>query len=439
MKISKLVMFAGAALSVGSVAMAQSADLDRAYASELMTDAAVRTSALGAAPAGMTIGSGVNTLRVGGSVHARYNLSIRDEDTAFNGGSDPKSFTHGFNLPRTSIFLAGNVGVEGLSYKIQGAFSDLDSSSSDGFNLEDAFINYDYGNGFSIRGGQFKFAFNRNVSLDNEALLVPDQYSSAALFFSQGRSQGIQGTYATDQFRVLFGFSDGFNQANTNYNAASESDVALNLRGEWQATGAPNWAIWDYDTSFRSQADMALLIGAAIQYQSSGETGAAGGVTAPDQDSFSYTIDATLKDGGWHVAGAFLGRHVSPNVGDDIDDFGAYIQGGVFLADQWELIGRVDGIWADNASSEDFYSLTLGVNHYLVPDSHAAIVYLAGTYAFTHTSGGEAPVAPGDTSSPTSFTNGGFSNLNLTNGSQFFLGQADDGEFGFAVGAQVRF
>jgi hypothetical protein len=427
MKISKLVMFAGAALSVASVAMAQTADQDRAYASELMTDAAVRTSALGAAPAGLTIGSGVNTLRIGGSVHARYNINVRDKDSV--GGTNPKSFTHGFNDPRTSLFFAGNVGTEGLSYKIQGAFSDLGDSSSDGFGLEDAFINYDYGNGFSVRGGQFKFAFNRNTSLDNETLLIPNQYSSAASFFSQGRSQGIQGTYASDQFRVLFGFNDGFNQSNTNFNAASESDAAVNLRGEWQATGAPNWAIWDTDTSFRSQPDMALLIGAGLQYQTSGETGAVGGATVPDQDSISYTIDATLKDAGWHVSAAFLGRHVTPDVGSDVDDFGAYLQAGVFLADQWELFGRFDAIWADNASSDDFYTLAVGVNHYLVPESHAAVIYVVANYAFTHTAGAEAPVPSA----------GGFSNLSLTDGSQGFLGQADDGEFGISAGAQLRF
>src|ERR1051325_10419460 len=224
-----LVFVAGAALSIGAQALAQNANLDqsRAYANELVADAGTRASLLqggvgGAATYAGTFsiadGSGNNRLNFGGTEIFRYNASFRDKSTQ----GDQNDTTIGFNMPVTRLRFWGNVWDKALTYKIQGDFGGFGGDNGS-FELQDAWAQYAWDNGFSLKWGQFKLPIIREVNVEDEFQLGADR-SVTSYVFSQGYSQGIQFNYAADAFRIAGGFSDGINTGNTDFNSPAEAD-----------------------------------------------------------------------------------------------------------------------------------------------------------------------------------------------------------------------
>lgn len=369
-----LVLLAGAALSIGAPALAQNANLDkdRAYAAELVTDAGTRASLLqgGGGGAGhdgggfnISDGSGNNQLYIGGAAQFRYQMNFRD-DTAVGNNDD---FTHGFTNNNVRLWTWGHVWSKDLTYKIG-----LHHDETDGWSLEDAWGEYAFENGVAVRWGQFKAPVFREENIDSERQLGTDR-SNANDVFSQGYSQAVALSYTSDSFRVVGAFGDGGNTANTDFNSSAEADYALTARVDFKIAGS-DWNRFNDFTSFRSQDD-AGLIGAAIHWQDTGETG---GTTSPSEQTLLYTIDASWEGQGWNVFGAFLGASSDTDGGAETDDFGAVIQGGVFVSDQVELFGRWDAIFWDSDtvdgngdSIDDNHFFTVGANYYISPESHA--------------------------------------------------------------------
>ena len=344
-----LVFVAGAALSIGAQALAQNATLDqsRAYANELVSDAGSRASLLQGSPNNNTTyagtfsiadGSGNNRLNFGGTEQFRYNLSSRSSDTQ----GDQNDMTLGFNMPVTRLRFWGNVWDKALTFKIQGDFGG-NGGDTGTFQLQDAWAQYAWDNGFSVKWGQFKLPVFKEVNVEDEFQLAMDR-SVTSQAFSQGYSQGIQAAYSADAFRIAGGFSDGLNTANTDFNSAAEADWALNVRGDWKVMGA-DWERFNQFTSWRSAPDNALDIGAAAEYQSGGNTGFTANsghdIGAPS------TFDGSFEGQGWNVFAAGYGNHVEPSGGTKLDNYGAVVQGGIFVADQFEIFGRVDAIFFD--------------------------------------------------------------------------------------------
>jgi hypothetical protein len=112
------------------------------------------------------------------------------------------------------------------------------------------------------------------------------------------------------------------------------------------------------------------MVGGALHWQSGGDT-----VATSDTDLWMATIDGTMEGAGWNVYAAGIYRNIDPNPGSEVKDMGFLIQGGFFVAPQWELFGRYDITMPDDdrtGSEQDFSTITLGVNHYVVPESHVA-------------------------------------------------------------------
>lgn len=393
-KISKMVLIAGAALSVASPVLAQNADQTRAYAAELKSDAAGRSSLQGSGGAqGLTItdGTGNFSLRVGALLQFRYTANFRSDGTnvdipAPNFISSDDDFTHGFSRPRTTLRFSGNAGAPELSYYIQGNFDENQAS----FNLEDAYAAWTWDNGFSAIFGQWKVPVVKEWAMDEGRMLSASR-SIVGTYFGQGitgRTQGILGAYKTDSFRLGVSFNDGANTANTQYNNAAEADWALTGRADVKLAG--DWSQADEFSSFRNR-DFAAFIGGGIHWQESGSTGdgndaaPAPGVNAASPSTLVYTLDAQVAGSGWGAYAAFIGRNSDLDVAgqDDIDDYGIMLQGSVFLADQWELFGRWDWLMFDKNNNnfvvapdeldpDDLHYLTLGVNYFVFPESQVA-------------------------------------------------------------------
>lgn len=298
-------------------------------------------------------------LNMGGQIQFRYNATFRD-----NPGPGPNDDTTvGFNTRRTKLEFAGHI-YENWNFKVVGAFS----RSTGAFDLEDAIMGYKFDNGLVVTWGQFKLPTLREESISSKYQLAADR-SVANEVFNQDRSQGVQISWQGEQVRLAAAVSDGLRTVNTAYNAANEADVALTARGELRF-GDASWKKFDDFTSFRG-GEQGGLVGASLHWQSAGDTNPS---TANSTDTFLYTVDASYEGGGWNLYGAFIGRTVDTSGGASFDDFGAVVQGGVFVTDQTELFGRWDAVFPDDnrTNGQDFHTLTFGANHYIIPDSHAA-------------------------------------------------------------------
>lgn len=394
----RLGLIVGAAASLSS-AMAQTAlDQSRAYQNELFSDSAQRVSQQGA---------GAFSVDVGGYTQVRLSLNARDDASLDN------DIAWGFSNARSRINFGGNVFSEDWGYFVQLGFGDdtevrapvagqasqASSGPSDSWVFEDAYGTYKIGNGWDMKVGQFKMPFLREELVgDTDQLAVDRSITNSA--FTQARSQGLQLGYSSDSFRFFGAISDGLRTANTDYVSSAEADFAFTARGEFMWAGA--WSQAEGFTSWQNSAFFGM-VGAAAHYQTGGGTfnTAAGGVgpgnppsDPADVDLFGLTADVTVKGNGWNAFGAFIWTSTdggNPGVANvaypgtgtpggpgasSMDDIGLVLQGGIFVAPQWELFGRFDIIMPDSSRTtprdDDFSSLAFGVNYYISPDSQAA-------------------------------------------------------------------
>jgi hypothetical protein len=361
-----LVLLAGAAMGLTGAAFAgqnawssQNADEVRALVAEMMNDAQTRSSLL---QSGGTAGhdgkfflgsaDGNFRLEVGGQIQFRYIANFRDDNEAVIG--DDNDSTLGFQTRRTKMWFQGHIFDPNLYYKIQAAF-DRDGG---GFALEDAYVGYKFENGLDVRWGQFKAPFLREELVSSTRQLAVER-SNVNEFFNQNRSQGIQVAWSGEQFRAFGMFSDGFNSQNTDFNA-DPADFALTGRVEFLAMG--DWKQFDDFTSFRGSSN-GLMIGAALHWETDSEE-----IPLGTDDFFAYTIDASWESDGWNLYGAFVGASIDNDGGADSDPWGFVLQGGVFVAEDWELFARYD--YTDGDQVDEFSEITFGVNYYI--HKHAA-------------------------------------------------------------------
>ena len=352
-------------LSAGAAAGDGGAALER----ELLSDAGARASFQSGATAGhdgkffLASPDGAFRLNVGGLVQFRYNMNFRDTT------APDEDFTNGFNTRRTKLIFDGSVYDE-IDFYIQAAFA----SSGGTMTLDQAYATHKFENGMAVRWGQFKLPFLHEESTSDKYQLAAER-SLVNKVFTQDYSQGVQLSYEGDQFRVLGAVSDGFSSLNTAYYSPAEADFAVTARAEMRL-GDASWKNFSDYTSFRG-GPTGALVGAAVHWETFGSTGNTdtfAGTPATGMDMLSYTVDASYEGGGWNLAGAFVGRTIDPDGGTSMDDFGALVQGGVFVAEQAELFARWDAIFPDSsyAAGNDFNTVTFGGNYYFFPGSHAA-------------------------------------------------------------------
>jgi hypothetical protein len=423
----RFVLLAGAALSLGGVNAAlgqeQQTDEVRAVVAEMLADAQNRSSLLAGGSGGhdgafyLADDQGNFRLNINGQIQFRYLLNFRDENSVDD------DFESGFQTRRTKLAFSGHVINPNWTYKVEGAF-DRDGGA---FNLEDAFVQYNFGNGFRAKWGQFKLPFMREELVSSRYQLAVER-SMMNEFFNQDRSQGMELRYEANDWRVAAAFSDGFNSDNTDYLSMAEADWALTGRFEYKFAG--DWKDFE-DFTAKPQQQFSALLGAAVHYQQSENTNNPADV---DTNYLSYTVDLSFEGDSWNIFGAFVGNNVDMRgpVGvpepDDSDNFGFVIQGGYRFSQNTELFARWDAILLDEdtvASGDDnFNFLTVGVNQYI--SGHAAKATVDFVYAFEDTSNLAA----------TSQTLFGSSVPNTGTG---ILGDMEDGEIAIRLQFQLLF
>lgn len=306
-------------------------------------------------------------LEASAQIQFRYDLNLRDGDSAALNDPDD-DLTAGFSLRRTRVTLAGRVS-ESVKGTVQFEFS---RSTGEGV-LNEAYADWAVSEGLGLRIGQKKVHFLRETTVGSKRQLAPEA-SVMDSVFGQDDSQMVEASFGGDRWRGWVAFSDGFDSRNTSFSSSDDADYALTGRAEVRF-GRAGFKRFDQFTSFRG-ADAGGLLGAAVHWQSTGDTNP----SAPEPtELLTATADFSWLGDGWNAAVIGVWRKTDDGT-DRFDDFGALAQAGVFVSGRCELFGRWDAVFPDDARGaavDDFHTITVGVNHYIIPESHAAKLTLA--------------------------------------------------------------
>jgi len=422
MKNSKTIfVLAGAAVGFNSLAALAaepvSRDEVRAIVSEMLADAETRSSLLaGGGDAGydknffMASADGNYRLNISGYTQFQYIMNFRSTSNTITSYTD--EFNSGFAMRQAKIRLSGNVVNPDLTFAIEGQFGSGDYYDwwngevfgNGSFTLDDAYVNYNVGNGWSVRGGQYKSYFLKEEN-NADVYTMSSQRGMVNAAFGQGRVQGIGAKYKGENWWVGADITDGFRTQNTDYTSFNEADFAITGRFEYRFAGTDD-QLKDY-TSMPGDA-MGAMIGAAVHFQLANNDS---DYFSADANYLSWTVDGQIEGSGLSLFGAIVGGHTffnSASSNPDLSDFGFTVQGAWRFAANDEIFLRYDGILLDdnrwtsgtNTVSPSYFSfLTFGYNHYFA--GHAAkltidcILSLNRTGALTDDYSRIVPTGPG--------------------------------------------
>ena len=350
---------------------AKRADEIRALVYDVLADADTRSSLL---QDGLTAGWNKNfflgsadgnfLLKVQGQLQARFVYNTQDN-------SPDDDHRWGFENRRTKLIFSGNVIDPSWQYRIQS------SASRDGgsFGLQDAFIAKAFGDHWTLRIGQFKPPFMREELVSSARQLAVER-SLVNEEFNQGRSQGVELAYSSDQFKAAMMLNEGFDRDNTSA-LTEDTEFAITARAEALLAGS-----WGQFKDFTSWADetTAVMIGAAVHYERD-EFGTGDGLfvdadgdglddTANDDEleTLAFTADLSLEFGSANAFAAVVYRDLDSD-SVDAEQLGVVVQGGVFLTNEWEIFARYEWGDLDRAGVDDLSVITFGVNRFW--DKHA--------------------------------------------------------------------
>jgi len=349
---SKAALAALLVSSAGAMAGSDSLRLSRSY--ELANSAAEYSSVLNE--------TNLSDVKVSVQIQARYQFNSRDDASTTLALPDDDT-TMGFSMRRAKIGISGNV-TDNIKASVKFGFSRSTGAAA----LEDANATWKINDDVSIKVGQFKSAVLREENMSSSKQLASDR-SGVNETFNQDFSQGIELQFGGDAWRAKVGFNDGFNTDNTAFNAAAEADYGVSARAEL-LVGDATWDQFKQFTSFRG-SNAGGMIGAAIHMESRGDTNPS---FTPTTDMTTGTVDFSWVDDGWNFFAAGVWRSMDTGA-VEFDDYGVVAQGGFFVSDQNEIFARYDAVLPDDdrgATGDEFNSVTVGWNHYMVPESHAA-------------------------------------------------------------------
>ncbi|MDG2021629.1 MAG: hypothetical protein P8J59_06740 [Phycisphaerales bacterium] len=275
-------------------------------------------------------------LEVGGMVQARYMYShIRKGFTADTpqpgqefAAEDDVTSRKGWDIPHARLDFRGHVFGPDTRFRVQGEFSNQRpdafqlysnppvavapeyGAANGNFQLLDAYIIQELGNGFAVRVGQFKLPFDRGWEVPIAYQLTGER-DTVAVHMGLGRSQGVELAWGSDSVRVRGAFSDGANDrlfsgfafsttqpANSPY-YFSQAEMAISARAEFKLAG--QWRDFESMTSPPGE-EFGLLLGVGAHWQRSqvllNPTSYNRSPGADWNDWLAFTADVTANLGG---------------------------------------------------------------------------------------------------------------------------------------------
>jgi hypothetical protein len=301
----------------------------------------------------------------------RHTVNWQDEPEDILGDDDDDSETiKGFEIRRMKLEFVGNAISQDLTYNFRWA-TDSDEGS---FNLENAYIMYQFNDQWAFRAGQWKDNVFHEENVSSSKQLAADR-SLINELLAGGVTDYVQGASliynAPDSpVRGEIAMHDGLNTDNTDFTDSggdasvfsSGPNFGFSVRGEWAMNN--NFTGYDDFTAMGNQDDL-LVFGVGVDWTQTGST-----------DAYLHTVDVQWEGTqGLGLYAAYIGQFLDAEglATDDEDslyNWGALVQAGYMLNENWEIFGRYNYIDLDEdapGADEDedtFHEITGGVNYY---------------------------------------------------------------------------
>jgi hypothetical protein len=353
----------------------QRADEVRAIVQDVLADADTRSSMLGPVMAGYDDGFVLSSadgnwlLRTNFLMQQRLIFSEQDNSPPASGGDDSR---WGFENARTRFALSGNVINPDWFYRVEIEVASNDTGFPSGQSrtgLNDAYVGYDFGQGWRLWMGTFKAPLLREELIDASQQLAVER-SYVNYVYTGGYTDGLAVEYRNAKFGQIGSYNNGIDDAvyggnvmtgGTSPLTSGTADFAATLRGEWLIAGD-----WDQLVQFTAPrgGGKAMMLGGAMQWQ----TARMDSTGMPDLDLLVLTGDFTGQFDGLGFYGAIIYTNADHSGSPGVDTFGYVLQGGWYFSETWEAFARYE--WSDTdslpgvASGSDVSILTLGVNKY---------------------------------------------------------------------------
>lgn len=322
--------------------------------------------------------SGDFKLNVKGQIQFRWAMNHRDNTEVNAPSSVFKENAWGFENRRSKLSFTGFVVDPSWTYEMQFVMNRTPGTISSGAqtfssgnivgSVENLWIQKDFGNGIALRAGQFKTPFLREELVSSTAQLAVER-SLVNDVFSTKFSQGLQlefGGRSDDQWRGQLFYGDGF-RANASSVPGSSTSAAGGYAGGYTTSfnaNATNWSLagrveylgagkWRAMRDFNSAPgdDLSWMIGLGAMGQSLRPT-SDGLLAPPTTDSmWGVTADFTLNLGGASLFAYGVYRDVQlagdvatrgGGTSDSLGQWGAVVQGGVFVSSELQLFARYE-------------------------------------------------------------------------------------------------
>lgn len=314
-------------------------------------------------------------------IQFRYIADVQDQQDTQD------ELTIGFENTRTRVGLKGKLEEPNMDFFVWFGFTGSGSSL-----LLDAWANWHIDDNFSLRMGQFKLhTWNEWTVSETKQTFVERSVLEAR--FSNLYGQGVEATWQNDNFRVMGSYNDGlrsWNDSSPGNKWAASARAELLFEGDWSQRADFN--------SFRDE-DPFMVFGVAGHIQDGDTLAGAGGANIYTNDTriSQWTADFQWGLGGSAIYAAVIGNYEERPGGVEYDQYGALIQGQMFVTDDIEIFARYE--WGDldgqaaafavanpGASMEDTLSiLTVGATKYYA--GHAMKFTADAGVAFDEVSG----------------------------------------------------
>jgi len=340
----------------------QRAEEIRSLVLEVLSDADTRASMRGdGVLAGYDGGAYLMSLDENWKLKINGQLQVR---WLYN-NADRQASQRGFELRRTKVIFSGYVVDPSWTYKIAATWG-----RAGGSNTEDAWIAKKFDNNQWIRAGQFKAWFLReNIISSSKQLAANGSMVNNA--FTYGWVQGVSTGWNNEDVNLFVQFTDGPWSFNTN--ALGPSTNAWIARAEFKF-GDASWSDFGYLTSKIGAKD-GLLIGVAYENYNTDTAGGFEYGNANADESYGWTIDASLRGDGWNLFGYVVETTGKDTVtGFEQDSSGWLIQGGFMVNNNYELFVQYQNGEINNAvfatGSSEMSAFRIGINYWPVMGSN---------------------------------------------------------------------
>ncbi len=277
-------------------------------------------------------------LKLSGQVQLRATFTARNDDGDINTRSE-------FELRRAKLKASGHLFKGVLDYASQISYK----SDTNKLQLETAWGRVHLHEDLYFKAGRFRPTLLREETVSTKRQLAVER-SLVARTFTTSRTAGAALVYEHDVFRVKGGF---FQQTDDLFD-----DEAWMLSGRAEMLLSGKWKRLKDFTSFPKQKPT-LALGAGVFYSYENRDDPLN----LDQDILRWTTDVSVELGGVNLFAALVGNHVSQEGLPSLDQYGAVVQGGVFLGQSLELFGRYEWGNADGLAP-DLGIVTVGFNGY---------------------------------------------------------------------------